>query len=272
MKKTIVFLSLLILLFSCKNDDKKLEHNATKKVELIVPEQIQLLINQSKKDTTNIDLQLKISQAFDSVKMYKQALVYLDKVIATDSLNNDYWLRRGRICKNLPDTAAAIKAFTYAEKIYPTPITLQELANLLAETRNPITINVCNKLIQMNPSGDYNAQAYFFMGVYFSKINDKQKAVTLFDKSINQDFHFADAYIEKGFIYFTNKEYKKALQVYEQLNAVNPTNADGYYWQAKCNEILSNKTKAIQLYKKAIQLDGTITQANEALQRLETKN
>jgi tetratricopeptide (TPR) repeat protein len=266
MNKNIVFLFIFIFLFSCKEEEKKAARNTT--VETTIPPQIATQIANFNKDTTNIPLQLKLIETLDSAALYKQALFYLDKIITTDSLNNAYWFKRGKICNNLHDTAAAIKSFSYAAKIYPTPIALQELANLFAETKNPKTINICNDLIKMNPGGNYNAAAYFFMGVYYSKINDKQKAITLFDKSIYEDYHLADAYIEKGYILYTNKDYKKALEIFKQLNTFNQANADGYYWQAKCNEALNNKKDAIDLYKKALQLDPNINEANDAIKRI----
>ncbi len=272
--KKLVFIFIITVAFSCKDEVKK--NDATNKDSLNkttkIPAAINALIEQSKKDTGNIDLQLNIVKILDSVGLYKDALQHLDKVIATDSLFQDYWFIRGKLCNKLKDTAAAIKAFNYAAKIYPKPETLLELADLFALTKNPNTLIICDVIMKNNPGGDYNDKAVFFKAVYYSKINDKQKALSLFDKCISYNYHFAEAYLEKGFIYFDEKKYNEALKIFEQLTNVNPANADGYYWQAKCKEAMNNKEEAIALYKKSLQLDESIAEAREAITKLTVKN
>lgn len=259
-------------IYSCTNSDSSkpnVTHTNTVIAKKKIPESIATLINAAQKDSNNKELQMQVIDALDSATFYKEALQYLNKLIVKDSLNAAYWQKHGQINKNLPDTAAAIKDFIYAARIYPSAITLQELANLFAETKNPATLKICEQLMKDNPAGNYNAQALFFMGVYFSKLNNVEKALTLFSNSINENPHFADAYIEKGYILFNQKKYAEALKNFEQLNSFNQTNADGYYWQAKCYKALGNKQQAIMFYKKCLQLDNSIAEATQALQELE---
>jgi len=242
--------------------------NQPKSNVLLIPEFVNKLIIEAKKDSNNVELQMQIVDKLDSLGMHKQALITIDKLIRNDSLNNNFWLKRGQISKQIEDTASAIKAFRYATKIYPTPMALMELANLYAETKNPLTIYVCNQLIKNNPGGNYNAQAYFFIGVYYSKIKDNKSACIAFDKSIGEDFHFEQSYIEKGYLFFNEKKYKEAMAVFEQVTKINQTSADGYYWQAKCYELLNNSKKAIEFYTKTLLLDNNLTEAKISLDRL----
>jgi tetratricopeptide (TPR) repeat protein len=213
-------------------------------------------------------LKLKIVTSLDSLGFHKEALSKLDELITKDSLNNDFWLQRGIICKQTGDTAAAIKAFKYSAKIYPTPTSMMELANLYAETKNPLTISISKQLLKMNPGGDYNAQAYLLVGIYYAKVGDKNNALTFYNKSIAEDFHFSEAYLEKGYLLYNDKKYTDALKNFIQLTQVNQTLADGYYWQAKCLEALNDKANSIKMYQKTIQLDTTIKEATIAIERL----
>ncbi len=267
MKKSVLFIFIITSFFSCKNE-KKDNTTTTPTQHIAIPENITKLMELAKKDSANSDLQLKIVTSLDSIGLHKEALTKVDRLINSDSLNNTLWLKRGQICKQLEDTAAAIKAFKYAARIYPTPPALMELANLYAETKNPLTISVCNQLVKMNPGGNYNAQANFFAGIYFSKIGDNKNAIAAFDQSIGENIHFTEAYIEKGYIFFNAKKYPEALKVFEQLTKVNQTSADGYYWQAKCNEAMNHGALAVSLYQKALEFDPEIKEATAAIERL----
>ncbi len=267
MRTRLFFILSIALFFSCK-DEKKENTIASEKKAIEIPAQVKTLIDAAKKDSNNIDLNLQIVASLDSLGLHKDALINLDKLIKKDSLNNTLWLKRGQICKQTEDTVAAIKAFRYAARIYPTPATLMELANLYAETRNPLTIGICEQLMKMNPSKEYDAQAFFFVGIYYSKIGDKINALNCFNKSISQDFHFSDAYIEKGYLLYNDKKYQEALAVFIQLSRVNQMLSDGYYWQAKCNEALNKKADAIALYQKALLLDANLKEAKDAIEKL----
>lgn len=271
--KKYSLLTIILFLLSCK-DERKVNPKITTKdsVTAVIPEDIAALINQSSKDSDNIDLKLKIVNSLDSVALYADAIKYLDKLITKDSLNQNYWLMRGKLSNKVKDTAAAIKYFNYAAKIYPTPQTLLELADVLALTKNAKALLVCDDIMKMNPGGNYNDKAYFFKGVYYSRIADKKNADLFFDKCIAQNYHFAEAYLEKGFLCFDAKNYAAALKIFEQLTNVNPANADGYYWQAKCKQAINANAEAIALYKKAYQLDETLVEAKAAMAQLETTN
>jgi tetratricopeptide (TPR) repeat protein len=270
MKKIMFLVFVAPIFFSCK-DEKKYPITSAQINAIEIPEVIKTMINAAKKDSTNIQLQMKLIASLDSIGLHKQALINIDKLITTDSLNNSFWLKRGQICKQLEDTPAAIQSFKYAARIYPTPIAMMELANLYAETKNIAALSISDQLMKMNPGGNYNAQAYFFMGVYFSKIGNQKYALDNFNKSIAIDFHFVDAYIEKGYLFYSNKNYSDALKTFQQLTAINQTSADGYYWQAKCYEAINNKNEAISLYEKALLLNQNIQEAKDAIARLKGK-
>ncbi|MCX6209977.1 MAG: tetratricopeptide repeat protein [Bacteroidetes bacterium] len=272
--KKYVFILVCLVALSCKDDAKKNDHQKSDSAAKLaaMPQPLVDLINQSKKDSDNIDLQLKIVNSLDSIALYKDALQQMDRVIKTDSLNQTYWLMRGRLSNKVKDTATALKCFSYAARIYPTAESLMELADVLSLTKNPKALIVCDDIMKMNPGHNYDDKAYFFKGMYYSKLNDKKNAILFFDKCIGQNYHFADAYIEKGYLYFIDKNYAAALQIFVQLTNVNPANADGYYWQAKCKEALNKKDEAIALYKKALEFDASIKEAKEAIARLTVRN
>ena len=80
-----------------------------------------------------------------------------------------------------------------------------------------------------------------------------------------------EAYMEKGFLYFDNKEINEALQVFKTVVTIKNTYSDGYYWLGKCQESLKNNPEAMANYQKAVTLDPKLKEAAEALKRLGVK-
>lgn len=270
MKQFLAIIILMTTFSSCKNNDEK-KINPVIVNENSLPEFVIELLKKSSTDSGNVALKVNLVDVLDSLGYRKMALQEVDKLISSDSLNNTYWLKRGQLCKMLEDTPSAIKAFHYATKIYTSPIALMELANLYAETKNVKTISICKQLRSMNPDGSYDAQANFFVGVYFSKMNDIVNAIKHFNLSIEKDFHFDDAYIEKGYLLYNNKKFEQALSVFKQLVAVNQTSADGYYWLAKSFEALNKFDDAVINYNKALIFNANLIEAKHAIERLNLK-
>lgn len=267
MKRCVCYILSVALLFACKDEKKEAVVTIDSKT-VAIPEAVKIIIEAANKDSNNINLQLQVISSLDSLGLHKEALSKIDKLITKDSLNNTFWMKRGLICKQTGDTAAAIKAFRYSARIYPTPNALMELANLYAETKNPIALNISKQLMEMNPGGDYNAQAYLLAGIYYAKIGDKANALNLFNKSITEDLHLNEAYLEKGYLLYEDKKYNEALQNFNQLTQIDQSFADAYYWVAKCSEALNDKQRAIEFYEKSLHLDSSIKEATIAIERL----
>jgi tetratricopeptide (TPR) repeat protein len=77
-----------------------------------------------------------------------------------------------------------------------------------------------------------------------------------------------EAYIEKGMVYFDNRQYEEALSVFQFAATVNALDADAYYYQAKCYEAMQKKDSAIEKYKQSLSLDKSLTEAHNGLKRL----
>jgi tetratricopeptide (TPR) repeat protein len=250
----------------CKNNDSKPKSkiDSTNLLSPYLQQQIAFA------DTaTNANKLLEVVNVLDSANKIPQALEVMNKVLASDSLNSSYWLRKGQLLKQTIDTPQALKMFEYATKIYANAPQLMEWANLLAETKNPKALQVTKVLRNNNPSKKYHAQAYFFDGVYYAKTQNFQLALSNFNASIAQDYLLMEAYIEKGYLYYQQKKYTDALAVFNQSTTANLRFADGYYWQAKCLEAQGKKQEAIALYKQALVLDKSINEAAEAVARLQ---
>jgi tetratricopeptide (TPR) repeat protein len=258
MKKVLLMLFIASFLLACNgNKDKVAEGNYVEDLKA-----------QVKGYPDSIQLQLILVDALDSLGRYKEALSEIDQLIAKDSLNYGLWVTKGKVQQNLTDTAAAIVSFRRAARVYPSPEALLALANLYAETKDAKVFEVCAMIDQLKLGREMDSYTHFFTGVYYSRIGDKQKAIEYFDRAINYNYTLMDTYIEKGSLYYEERNYAEAMKIFKTATTINNTFADGYYWQAKCYEAMNDKPNAMSSYSKAFALDKKMKEAEEGMNRM----
>jgi len=145
-------------------------------------------------------------------------------------------------------------------------------------------------------SDPYNPIFYDSLGVLeMDKINssrERDKVLELFDKAIELDFNFADAYFHKADIYYNLKDYISAINYYNKAIKLNPKKegyylkrAFAYYDNGEYNKAINDLTFVINLnpknseyyYQRALaknelnDLKGSIYDYTQAI-RLNPKN
>jgi tetratricopeptide (TPR) repeat protein len=260
---------LILLLAACGNDSAPKSPESLTKDQM--PARIQQLYSSIDQKPDSVGLRLKLVDALDSLGAYKQALTQMDSLISKDSLNFGLWYRKATLQQNTTDTSGALQSYRYAIRIYPSPDAMLGAANLLAEKKDSTALMICNTIERQRMGREYNAHCNFISGVYYSRTGNQQKALDFFDNCIMNDLNYLEAYMEKGFILFDQKKYKDALTVFQTVVQLKNTYADGYYWMAKTDEALNNKTEAIINYNKSLELDPSISEATAALKRLGVK-
>jgi tetratricopeptide (TPR) repeat protein len=264
MKNHVFIIITFFFITSCGGNEEK--------ETALAPEQNQIVKNLSREVNVYPDsaaLRMKLINSLDSLKMFREAIAQADSLIKRDSANNGLWFTKAQLQEENKDTAGAINSYTRAIRIYPSVEARLSLANLFAESRNSKALLICREVIAMGLGRETDANCEFVAGVFYSRTGDKKKALAFFDKAINDNYTLMEAYMEKGFIHFEDKNYQEALQVFERALRVNNTYADAYYWKAKCNEALGNKSDAIINYKRSLGLDKQLKEAADAIKRLE---
>lgn len=267
MKIGFVFTALLFLLMACNTTDKK-NNLLSVSSDKQMPQHVMDLMQQVKQKPDSMGLRLLLVDALDSLTNYSAALAQMDSLIKKDSLNYGLWYRKGKLNENAKDTNAAIICYTKAIKVYPSPDALLSLANLFAETKNAKALALCKQVDALKMGREYNAHTNFIQGVFYARTGNTPAANQFFDECIKSDYTYMVAYLEKGFILFDDKKYNEALNVFETAAQVNNVYADAYYWQGKCYEAMNDKTNAVNSYKNAFALDKTLTEAEDAINRL----
>jgi len=257
---------MIFFLQACNNDTNNSEDKKRLTKNTAVLQQLEQQIS---KNPDSSGLRLKLVDALDSLSNYKEADAQMDSLIRKDSLNYGLWFRKAKLLETSKDTFHAILSYTKAIKIYPSPDGQLQLANLLAESKNENALVLCQRVQELRLGRDYSAHCNFIAGVYFARIGNKQKAGQLFDACINDNFAYMEAYLEKGFILYDDKQFADALKIFQMAAKINNTYADAYYWEAKCFEALNKKEEAIKNYQASLLLDKDLKEAKDALKRLQ---
>ena len=232
---------------------------------------LKILQQQLKRYPDSVGLRLQLINILDSVGQRKAALNELNRMIKNDSLNYGLWFRKGQLTEDIGDTLSAIQAFSNAIRIYSSPDAMLSLANLYAETKNARSLLICNLVQRMRLGRQTDASCYFIAGIYNSRSGNKQLAISLFDSSIAQNYTYMESYIEKGLVYFDQRNYHKALEVFNFAAKVNNLYPDAYYYQARCYEMMNQKDSAILRFKQSLSLDPNLKESKAGLTRLESR-
>lgn len=211
---------------------------------------------------------LQLAYALDSINLATLAIQQMDTLVMRDSISDRLWSIRGHIAEDAKDTMKAMESYAKSLRINEAPGVMLSLANLYAEKKNPRALLICSRIKDFSLGKEYDANSAFIAGIYYARIGDKNAALQKFDESIANNYTFMEAYIEKGMVYFDNKQYPEALKVFQFASTVNNLYADAYYYQARCYEMTGKKDSAIMRFKQSLGLDKNLAEAHAGLKRL----
>lgn len=230
---------------------------------------VQTLSKQLAAQPDSLGIRYQLMNALARVQDYKAALRQNDTLLLNDSANAPVLFRRGVILLQSGDTAAAESALNNATVVAPMFAEPRlQLAALYAGKSDARALSITDTLIRHAMETNVTSQARFIKGLYYSNINNKEKAIAQFDECIKNDYTFLEAYVEKGLLLYDLKNYAEALAVFEKSIVVSNTFAEGYYQAGRCEQALGNKEQARTYYQKTLGLDKNFTGVEEALKSL----
>jgi tetratricopeptide (TPR) repeat protein len=216
----------------------------------------------------SIPLHLHLIQAYADGQKTDEALAICEKVLQQHPGQVAVLMMKSDLLEQKNDTSGSIHTLEQAYRFAPSNEDLcYNLAFKFAQRKNAKVLALCDSLLH-HDTIEKKAEPWYFKGIYFSTINDKAKALECFNKAIQSDYSFLDAYMDKGQVLYDQKKYGEAINVFQLALKVSATYADAYYWLGKCQEALGNKEDAKLNYQRAYGLDKTLTEAKEATDRL----
>ena len=272
-KKNDVILKMRsILLFVCLATLYACNNNQDKQNQVKANNPYPSFINDLQKEIArypdSTELRVQLIDNMDSLFLIKEALVQIDSLAAKDPGNYGVWFKKGALALKIADTVLALQSFSTAANIYSNPDVLLTIANLYAAQKNKLALELCNNIIIQKPDRTYTAHAYYIMGLYSGNTGNTTIAIDNFNRCIQNNYFYLDAYMEIGWIYFDQQKFDKAKGIFETAIAIKPTEAAPYYWQAKCLEKLGQPEAALSAYQLAFNLDQSLREASEAISRI----
>lgn len=216
----------------------------------------------------SISLRVHLIQGYADLQRVDDALAVCNEVLQQHPNQVAVLMMKSDLLEEKNDPAGAVSSLELAYYLAPFNKDLcYNLAFKYAQTKNPRTLALCDSLIGSEVK-EKDAEPYYFKGVYFANINNKTTALGMFDKSIEVNYTFLDAYMDKGQILYDEQKYSAAAAVFQLALKVSSTYADGYYWLGRCQEALGQKEDARLNYQRAYGLDKSLAEAKAAADKL----
>jgi tetratricopeptide (TPR) repeat protein len=216
----------------------------------------------------SILLRINLARAYDVQGKTDESLKACNDILKINPAQVDVLKMKAALLDKKGDTAQSIRILEQAYSLAPSDIELNyELAYKYAETKNPKVLVLCDSLAKKD-SMSIHAEPHYYKGIYFANINEKGKALTLFDQAIRNDYYFLNAHIEKGRILYDQKKFEDAYKTFNLAMTISPKFADAYFWMAKCQQAMGQPEEAKLNYLRAYGLDRSFTEAKEAADKI----
>ena len=268
MKLILTWLSLLMIIISCNNQDHSKESIKPGSENTFAREKI--LRDSILKFPELPLLKEELIQLYRDSAEYDKAIATTNEALQKDSLNPRLWDIKATLYFENDDTLNAITSFEKALKLNPSPRYLILLGSLYAQIKNVRALLIADALIKTKQP-ETEKEALFIKGLYHTYTGDKKTAIDFFDKCLNMDNRHMFAYREKGIALYDMGKYEDAVTVLDKAVTLQNNFDEGYYWLGRCLEKLNKPNDAIQEYKTALLYAPDYVEAKDALARLGVK-
>jgi len=245
--KYIFIISLLVVLFGCKEKESKSSVSDSAFPEIVA------LNAEIKKNPSNPSLYFERGKFYHEKASYDNAIMDMNKAISLDSLNPDYYHFLADCYLDYYNGKEAIKTMyrvldLYPERV-PSLLKLSELHYILEDYDSSIL--AVNEAFKVDPQ---NAECFFMLGVNFRALNDVERAINSFQSAVELDSGLTDAWIMLGELY-ENKKDPKALKYYENAVLSAPNSLEAKHAKAFYLQNNGNIPLALDLYNEIIMQD-----------------
>lgn len=222
-------------------------------------------LKQAIKELPNsLPLLRSLARAYSAQNRTTEAIAVNQAILEKQPEEMSTLLLQSDLLEQKGDPAGAVAVLEQAHQAAPGNLDIsQKLAYQYAENKNPKAITLADSLIAADPYKQ-NAHPLYAKGIYYANTNDDVRALRFFNETLQRDYNYLNAYVEKGKILLKQKKTPEALQTFALANRVDPAFADAWFWIGVCQEEMGKPQDAKLSYEKAYGLDKTFTEAKEA--------
>lgn len=199
---------------------------------------------------------------------YEEAEKTLLKAIEIDNFHTDAYFHIGMIRKEMKDTAGAITFFRKTlQSNYDHFDSYMQVANLYVDMGDTLGFDYLSNAARLRPD---DPEVWYATGLLYQKLGRDEKAIQLYQKTIDLSPRFVYAYYNVGSILAESGNYGKAIDHFQLAINFAPDFAKAYTRKGQCLELLGDVTEAKAHYERALQIDPNMELAKEGLKRIRT--
>jgi tetratricopeptide (TPR) repeat protein len=244
MNKLLIYISFFFLTFvACKD---KVEKKDVEKFAITGDELIDKLTVEVNKDPLNPKLRFQRAERLYEKKMYNECLEDLRVAISADSLQPQYYHLASDAFMDNNLSNRALQSMQKVAALFPTRIpTLLKLSETqLILEQYDASILTLNEIVKIDPQ---NAEAYFMLGTTLKSMGEEQRAINAFQTATEFDAKLTDAWISLGNIFEKRKD-KNALTFYQTAVNIDQKNVVAKHALAYFYQNQNQEDKALELY------------------------
>ncbi len=216
-------------------------------------------------------IKAKLAEVLGQTNNIEDAIAIYRQLIQQEPDMYEWYYELGRMYAKQRNVAEAIQNMEKAYALLPANYVGLDLAELYAHQLNDKVITLCDEIIANNPPGAI-PQASYLKGTYYADKKQFEQAIKCFDESIAADWKFIDAYLDKGYVYYSQEKYNEAEETFATAINVAQTIPDAYYWMGRTLEAKGDREKAIQHYERTLSLDKEFREAAERIKKLKIES
>lgn len=209
---------------------------------------------------------LKLSEFQHILKQYGESLKTLQKIHTLEPLNSEAYFMSGLNYRELKDTSKAIAQLQYATNLDDQNLDAWIVLGQLMQIKDPaLALQYFENAVKLDSS---NVSALHSLAGFLQDQKNFKRSLENYEKIIELEPQYADAFIHTGMIYFTLDSFTKALNSFDVLCKLEPANANYYYYRGTAYEALGEFQAARSDYDQALKLDPKFEEAQIALSKL----
>ena len=201
-----------------------------------------------------------LSAVYREFKQPDKALLAIDKAIQLQPKNPNLYNEKYVVLGDLKRYTEAEAAINKAIEIAPRAAFYYNRGNLYQRHKKwKLALADYNKAIQINPNF---AEAYNHRGFIYQRYKKWELALADYNKAIQINLNFAtNSYVNRGNVYSEQRKWNLALADYNKVIQINPNHATAYYNRGNLYQKQKKWDLALSNYNKAIQINPNYADA-----------
>lgn len=208
---------------------------------------------------------LKLCEFQNILKQYDHSLETVMNILKQDPTNAQAYLMAGVNLRDMKDTANAIKNMLTATKYDDHLTDAWIILGQLTQSRDNTLAATYYKNALLVDSNDLNTLYAYAM---YLTSTGATSALHIYQKIIDIDPSYSDAYLNMGILYFKMDSFSRALEHFNILCRQEPTESRYYYYRGTVKEAIHDNDGAKSDFEQALKLNPEFNEAKAALSQL----